>query len=56
MVIDVAEKRIDDGQAFKVMTDVQLVGHAHPAVHLDRVLADETGALSDLRFRAGALT
>ena len=32
------------------MPDLQFVGHSHAAVHLDRVLTDEAGALADLRL------
>ena len=47
MVVGIAEQGADHGQPLEVVADEQLVGHAHAAVQLDRLLAEGAG-------RAGA--
>ena len=47
MEIRVAERQVDRGQPLEVMADDQLVGHAHAAVQLNRLLADEAARLTD---------
>src|SRR5262245_45013320 len=48
MVVGVAEQRVDDADAFEIVPDLVLHGHADAAVQLDRVLADETPGAADL--------
>src|SRR3954447_2709995 len=59
MKIAVAERSVDRSQAFEVMSDVELLGHPHAAVQLNRLLTDEaSGATDELlrgRHRAPAL-
>lgn len=50
--VDVAELLADHGEAFEVVADVEFVGHAHAAVDLDGVLADELAGLADLDLGA----
>src|ERR1700734_1846381 len=47
MMIGVAELRVDDREAFEVVADHRLHGHADAAMDLDRLLADETARASD---------
>src|SRR5579862_4176579 len=53
MMIDVAVQRVDHRQALEIVADIELVGHAHAAMDLDRALADETARFADLRLRGG---
>src|SRR5690606_20695502 len=51
--VGVAELAFDHGDALEVVADIEFVGHAHAAVDLHGVLADELAGLADLHFRAG---
>src|SRR3954467_2254667 len=48
----IAELDIDEGDSLEVMTDIQFITHAHPAVKLNSLLGDEAGGVTDLGFRA----
>ncbi len=50
--VHVPEQRVDHGQALEIVTHVQLLGHAHPAVQLDGVLADEPAGLAHLNLES----
>src|SRR6478609_153843 len=39
----VAEQRLAQGEALVVVADRELIGHAHAAMQLDRLAADEAG-------------
>ena len=52
MVIDIAELRIDHRQTFEIVPNVELIGHAHAAMELNRLLTNETPGLADLHFCA----
>src|SRR6187399_215856 len=41
MMVDVAEHRVDHRQPLEVVADAEFFGHAHAAVQLNRLLADE---------------
>ena len=51
--VGVAELAFDHGHALEEVADVQLVGHAHAAVDLHGVLADQLAGLADLHLGAG---
>src|SRR5262249_21836548 len=53
MVVGVAEQRVDDADAFEIVPDLVLHGHADAAVQLDRLLADETPGAADLHLGGG---
>ena len=59
VMVGVAQRQFDHGQALEVVRGRQFVGHAHAAVQLDRLLADELHRLADPelggRHRAPAL-
>src|ERR1700761_9569415 len=50
VVVGVAELGLDHAGALIVVADGHLVGHAHAAVQLDGVLADELAGLADLHL------
>lgn len=47
MLVRTTELQLDGHQPFEVMTDDQLVGHAHPAMQLHRLLSDKPAGLAD---------
>src|SRR5262249_58383586 len=47
----VAQQRLAQGQSLVVVADRQLVGHAHPAVQLDGLAADESRRARCLHLR-----
>src|SRR6266481_9297856 len=49
----IAELDVDGGYSLEVVTDVELVAHAHAAVQLHRLVGDKPGRVADLRFGAG---
>src|SRR5262249_10452893 len=53
MVIGVAEQRVGDDDAFEVVPDLVLHGHADATVQLDRLLADEPPGAADLHLGGG---
>ena len=52
-MVNITELRIDNGQAFEIMPGIQLFRHAHAAMQLHCLLADETTRFTDLDFRTG---
>ena len=56
VMVDIAVERIEHGQPLEVMADIEFVGHAHAAMKLHRLLADEAAGLADLHLgRRGRL-
>ena len=59
VVLDVAQSGVDHGEAFGVMAGGEFIAHAHAAVQLYRLLADDAAGAADLdlgrRHRALAL-
>jgi hypothetical protein len=58
-MVDIAEHRVDHGQALEIVPDIELVRHAHATVQLYGLLPDEAAGLADLgpsrpRLLAGA--
>ncbi len=51
--VGVAELALDHRHALEEVADIEFVGHAHAAVNLDGVLADELAGLADLHLGAG---
>jgi hypothetical protein len=47
MMVGVTELGVDRGEPLHVMADVQLVGHAHAAMQLDRLLAHVSPGATD---------
>src|SRR5213592_4311153 len=46
-----AEQRVEGEQPLEIGADVELFGHTHSAVKLDRLFGDEARAFADLGFR-----
>src|SRR5579883_742850 len=53
VIIGVAERVLDHGQALEVVADLGLHGHADAAMELDRLLADILAGLADLHLGRG---
>src|ERR1700746_305644 len=53
MVVGVAEQRVDDADAFEIVPDLVLHGHADAAVQLDRLLPDKPPGAADLHLGGG---
>jgi hypothetical protein len=48
VIIGVAEGGVDGGDAFELVADLVLHGHADTAVQLDRAMADDAAGAADL--------
>src|ERR1700741_5007441 len=53
MMIGVAERGVDGGDALEVVADLVLHGHADAAVQLDGALADDAAGATDLHLGGG---
>src|SRR6266542_6906758 len=53
VMVGVAEHRVDRGDALEIMPDLVLHGHAHAAVELYRLLADQPAGAPDLHLGGG---
>ena len=52
VVVGRPEFVLKSGEPLEVMSDREFFGHAHPAVQLHRLLADESGGTPDRRLVA----
>ena len=53
MVLNIAVQHVQHGEALEVVADIQFIGHAHAAMDLHRLLADEAAGLADLHLGGG---
>ena len=53
MVIGIAEGEVDHGEPLEVVAHDEFIHHAHTAVHLHGLLADQSACLPDVRLRGG---
>lgn len=49
-MVDIAELGVDHRQALEVVADIEFVGHAHAAMKLHGLLADEAAVLTPPAF------
>jgi hypothetical protein len=48
VVVGSTELQVDGGQPLEIVADIELIAHAHPAMDLHGLLADELCCLADL--------